>query len=349
MLGAYKSAEPPMEAAVIMAAKRPEDLFRPTKAEIEATYRELVRRWHPDAKGGDADVFRHIGELRAAAHKKLDDGLWGSLDRHVFECMLKGRGQSRLHYSFSRAFELGTAYIADARVVFIVDGRHRAFVDNAVAMTRAWRFASDGMRENSSRYLPGPFSVSDTDDGRIVVSAEKGARFLPLREVLSHFGGQLGPRHVAWILSRVYDLVCYLSYARVVHHDIAMDNLFIDPEKHGVVLLGGWWHAKAEGAPLTTVPARTHKLLPWSVQKSKKASCRTDLELVRAVGRELLGVGPALAFPSSVPPAMAAWLKGTSGGKAVDDYRGWTKALETSFGPKRFVVMELTAETLKRD
>lgn len=348
MSDAYKSAEPLLEAGVIMAAKRPEDLFRPTKVEIEATYRELVRRWHPDRKDGDADVFRRVGELRAAAHKKLDDGLWGSLDRFVHEYTIKGRGPCRLHYSFSRSFELGTAYISDTQVTFVVDGRHRALVDTAVATTRGWRFASDRMKENSSRYLPGPFTVNETDDGRVVVSVEKGMGLLPLREVLLHFGGQLDARHVAWILSRLYDLVCYLSYSRVVHHDIAMDNLFIDPERHGVALLGGWWHAKVEGASLTTVPARTHKLLPWSVQKSKKASSRTDLELVRALGRELLGVGPTLSFPSYVPAAMAAWLKAPSGGKSVDDYRGWTKTLEASFGPRRFVAMDLTAETLTR-
>jgi hypothetical protein len=44
---------------------------RPKPAEVEARYRELAKRWHPDAAGGNAEKFKAITAARDAARKEL--------------------------------------------------------------------------------------------------------------------------------------------------------------------------------------------------------------------------------------------------------------------------------------
>jgi hypothetical protein len=44
---------------------------RPSAAEIEARYRELAKRWHPDTPGGNAEKFKAITAARDVARKEV--------------------------------------------------------------------------------------------------------------------------------------------------------------------------------------------------------------------------------------------------------------------------------------
>ena len=74
---------------------------------------------------------------------------------------------------------------------------------------------------------------------------------------------------------------------------------------------------------------------------------RSDLELIRATGRELLGdiSGIRLRDPS-IPRPMAEWLRYPSAGSALADYRFWREVLIASFGGRRFVRLDVTPEKM---
>jgi hypothetical protein len=93
------------------------------------------------------------------------------------------------------------------------------------------------------------------------------------------------------------------------------------------------------GEEIKYLPKRTHNFLPWKVRSTKKASRLTDQELIRLVGRELLvGAKP--------PEVLEEWLKAVATEDAITAYRTWTKKiLPEAFGARRFVKMDLNAET----
>jgi hypothetical protein len=113
--------------------------------------------------------------------------------------------------------------------------------------------------------------------------------------------------------------------------------------------LGGWWYASVIGEKMKAVPNRTYQYMPIDVKKSKIASSKTDLELIRSVGRELLGdiSGIRLNQIEGIPKPLINWLQLPSPtNSAIKDYGLWDKVLTESFGPKKFVKTELTSEEL---
>lgn len=84
------------------------------------------------------------------------------------------------------------------------------------------------------------------------------------------------------------------------------------------------------------------RLIRADVLSKRIAAFRTDGDLIRAVGREILGdpVGSRLPSMTDVPPPMADWLRSPSSGDAYKDFERWDNVLTKAFGPRRFVRME---------
>ena len=81
----------------------------------------------------------------------------------------------------------------------------------------------------------------------------------------------------------------------------------------------------------------------------KRGDRRTDRELIRALGRELLGdvTGVRLARAKAAPAPMLDWLRLPAGDSAIYDYQTWmNQVLKASFGERRFVTLEITTDDL---
>jgi hypothetical protein len=178
----------------------------------------------------------------------------------------------------------------------------------------------------------------ELSDGRLGMRVTKSPDLLLLRDVARHLD-PIPPRHVAWIGSSLHNLACYLRHADLAHQNIGPDTFFVSPEHHGGALLGGWWYATKRGRPITRIPSRTFQWLPWEARMRKWASSLTDQELIRATLRELLG-NSRRAVP------LGLWLKMPATGTAVEMYEGWMAVLQKTFGPRKFVKLELDSKAL---
>jgi len=331
----------------LLAVRRPEDLFAGDLTKAKQQFRELSKRWHPDRNPGPLAlaVFQHINALHDLTEQRVQQGLWEGAGELVL--WDKHGGQSTIGYLRALPTEVGRLYIGDDHLTYVVEAHHRSLWQNADRMTRTFPYADDPMRSDLSRYMPTPARTWEAQDGRLVYAVPKARDLLLLRDVLGHFGGVMPPRHAAWIISRLCNLVCYLSYAQRVHHNLSLDTIYISPAKHSAALLGGWWYAATTGSPITQVPERTHTYLPWVVRTKKQALVLTDLELVRVVGRELLGDASGKGLTDQQAPGpVLAWLKGVAFGTPIEQYRTWDTVLTQAFGPRRFVKMDLTADML---
>jgi len=97
---------------------------------------------------------------------------------------------------------------------------------------------------------------------------------------------------------------------------------------------------------MISAPSEVFSIMPPDVRTSKLGSIHTDLESIRAIGRELLGDrhGSKLTSVSGAPGPITEWMLGATSGKAVTDYTGWGEALTAGWGERKFIEMKLTAD-----
>lgn len=332
-----------MQATELLKIQLPEALFsQPDEDTITAEYRDLAKKWHPDHNTSPqaSDVFDHLTKLRAAAFARLETGSWWH--DGLLHLTKKNGTHAKLHYLQHAKMDIGDAFIGEHTVLYIINKSYLYFKQNLT-----FNYVNSRMETEFKKYLPDfktEFSLKG-DDLVLVSPMESG--FLSLRHILNK-QGNLDARQAMWILSTLYNLACYLEYVRLVHHDISADNYFVEPAKHFGALIGGWWYAAKAGEKLSRVPKRTFAIMPPDVLSKKQADFRTDLESIKALGREMLGdrMGSLLPYRKDVPTALSNWLRVASTGSAQKDYTIWQKVIKDSFGERKYVVLEESVKTI---
>lgn len=339
-----------LTASQILSFKKPENLFPGNPAEARKHFHELSRQWHPDVSEHDdcSTVYPHILKLYKEAVAKLDKGHWEHDHKYTFRDIYGKSYTISFHKKVE--FELGHLYIGSNHITYLIDPVHKDLFNNAVRMTKEFKYASKNMEESIGHSFPKSGSTFKTNDDVLGMQIPKTRDVLSLRDVVEYYKGNIDPRHVAWIMNRLYNLCCYFTYSKFTHNDISLDTVFISPEYHTALLLGGWWYSKEVGTRLRQLPVRTFKLLPWEVQNNKQALPITDLEVVRAIGREMFGDPSGKNLdPKRVPQAMIDWLYSPAAEEARIEYKNWKEVLVECFGPRKFVVMDLDEQKLYLD
>jgi len=298
-----------LTAAALLAipADQPERLFRGSMEDIRKTYRLLAMRWHPDRSEdrSASQVFQHIARLLALAEERIRLGD-GQAHGQLRLAALDGKTYE-INYLRRHPFELGSLYVAGSVAAFVVDRDHADLVQNAERAIAGLDYASEKMRQQIAPHLPAhPFAGAFQTADAYVIVMRKSPGLLLLRDVLDHFGGRLDPRHVAWVVSALLNLCCYFQHAGFTHNALSLDTCFMSPAQHSVAVLGGWWYAARAGERMIAAPASTLDWAPHELMATGRADIRTDLEGVRAIGRELLGDigGSRLAREGGAPQAM---------------------------------------------
>ena len=334
------------DALLAIPEDRPERLFRGSFDDVKKAYRLLAMKWHPDRNRdpGARAVFQHIARMVEQAEKKIALGDWPC--RGSVQLASSDDKAYEINYLRRHRFELGTMYVANSVVAFEVDRAHADLVQHAERAIQAFHYADDRMREQIARHLPAfPFTKAFQTATAYVIVMRKTPDLLLLRDVLEHFGGRLDPRHVAWVVSSLLNMCCYFQYAGITHNALSPDTCFMSPTGHSVTILGGWWYAARSDERLVAAPARTLEWAPHELQITGQADIRTDLELVRALGRELLGdiSGTRLGRESAAKQAMINWLRLPASDNPIEEYRTWRdQVLHDSFGARRFAELPLT-------
>ena len=333
---------PASSAKALLALREPEQLFSSPDA-IAGEFRALAHRWHPDgnslAQAGE--VFAHLASLRDEALRKQRLGLWESRE----ELRLRSiSGSSRVFKGIARwSCELGQYHLGPDTLVAILDTEWEDFHRNARLLARACVFSDPRMRAAFEESLPRIRETFPLGDGRPVLVLDLAPDLIRLRDLFRYLGHRLDPRHVAWIVSGLLNLACYLQHAGLTHNDLSLDTCFISPQRHSVALPGGWWYGALEGLPLLGLPRRSLALWPWA----RVGEPGLDLELIRALTRELLGDASGQLLPDlgTAPAALWTWARRASSGSARKDYRHWLQdILPASFGSRRFVALEITPD-----
>ena len=338
----------PAETLLAIPLSVPEHLFTGDPDQARREFRTLVAIWHPDrcSRPEATAVFQHLSRLYATAERKLRNGAWQTPGLLT----LRGSDGTRyqIRYLCEREFELGQLFIGPETATWLVEKQHADLFQNGLDAISGLRFADGRMAAQLQPGLPEIAARFETADCLALV-LRKAPDLLLLSDVLEHFDGRMDARHVAWIVSSLLNLACYLDYAKLAHNAILTDAVFISPPRHSSALLGGWWYAVRQGQAMRAAPALTVQYAPFDVINHQRGDIRTDLELVRAVGRALLGdiSGARLARDKAAPPAMLDWLRLPASGSPVQEYQTWQgRVLKASFGERRFVKLDLAVNDL---
>lgn len=330
----------------LLAAKRPQDIFSNDDAAIRQLYRELATRYHPDntASTMDAQVMQHINMLYDQAKRKRRLGIWEEQD--VLRLDTASGACICFPYFTARPFELGTYYVGKEQVLYVVDYDHASYGKRMQAALGALHYANPAMEREFCRAVPLAVAQGSLCDGRFYCTLAKGRTYYPLAALLDQQKGYLPPVHIAWIVSRLLNLACFLQFNGMTHNGIVLDACFVSPEEHGLALLGGWWYSVPVCAPMHGVCGAVYDAMTPGNRLRRVGSYTTDLECIHRLAQTLLG-NPANAADRP-PPAFSGWLMQSPSGDPLREFQLWNQVLHRAWGPRKFIKLDISEEAVYR-
>lgn len=327
-----------LTAEQILALTEPERLYPNDAVAAKDRFKALAMDWHPDRNKHTlaSKVMSHIGELYQKALERIEAGTWS--EPGVFSFVGDGKVR-RIRYSAQHDFELGRMFIGNKLATFLVGNKHEDLVLRGLRAVGSIRYPDKKWKTDMEPFFPKVEKICAApahNAQAIIVKKDEDA--ILLKDLIKHLGGEIDPKHVAWIISSLLNLCAFLSVTGVSHNGLSPDTVFVSPKNHSGFLLGGWWYSAEFGKPLRTVPRYTFDLMTSVERSLKVAGPRLDLECVKAIGRDCIG----LKALNSLPKPYIEFLKLPASSKPIDEYEQWVKVLKDSYGARRFIKLDVT-------
>ncbi len=322
---------------------RPERLFS-SAANARMEYRALAMLWHPDrnADSRARDVIARLNVLHEAAQKMIEAGLWRGPGEQAFKGA-DGRTFVMRHLK-AEDWDAGQCWLGRGTVAWATREEDAVLHEAALSAIRGFRFADARMEAEMRRQLPAsPRGVTLEDGRRLLVVDKPSQGLVPLHLLAARMGGRMPARHVAWSVSRMLNVACWLEWTQVAHNAIGPSTFFVDPETHAGALVGGWHFAVPYGSPMKALPGFAVSRVPPDVIMKKVGHRRSDAWLIRSAALALLGdeTGTTLRSAPDIPAPVLDWLTHPPATSAVEDYRSWIEAAEKAWGPRKFVRLDV--------
>ncbi len=281
----------------------------------------------------DTDYYRNFFQQMSAflalpkdeqIRRKKADELWENAYEKEF--VTQEETEITVKYMHKYSCKKAEVYVARRNIIFHFKKENLALTD-AFRKNLALIDYPTADTRNLSEHFPkivGGYVLLD-GSGLLVISKDDDE--YPLR-----LFGMLNGRHVAWILSRMENICCVLEYNGLVHPEISLDTLFINPFTHQLSLYGNWWSAVKNNS------------LSW--EENRLLTTRDNLFSIRDVAANLLGAASAkaLKYGGNIPDALVEFIKDPPCSDAYSDFGKWDEYLIKSYGERKFVNFETDDE-----
>lgn len=321
----------------IRAAKFYSDIFSDDEKKAKQEYRAYAKKYHPDFNPpeDELDIFDIINTLYNKKHingtgKGVTDNTINFIDKET------GKGFEMSNPVVIKT-SIGNVYHTSTKIVFEYDKTYEKFYENFINQVRKLKYKDDEMDKQFRRMFPKIIRYFETEDNKLCILQNKTKDVLNLDRILQAYkikGEPFPERQAAWILNRLYNLECYLKYYNKASNGISMENIWVSPEYHTVLLLGGWEYTLPKHEKMLGCPKDVYKTLPIKVRDSKESSTLTDLESIKAIGRRLF------ADHKDLDNIWNFLNTGTEDDNVLDVWGEYKEALEKHFGKRKFVVWE---------
>lgn len=295
----------------------------PNASTFKDDARKLRSTWQPDRNKDPkaVSVMAHIN-VTADNLERQALGVFGAtyLSKHVVS-------------------GLGECVVLPNSVGWKIDAGSEKFRKNGLEVAGRFRFPTIKL-ESLKAHLP---VFHETSEGVIfVIKSPHQFNLADIRKL-----GPIPRPHVCWIMTRLYDLACYLGMQNIAHVALTPENLYINAARHTVHLYGGWWYASRYGEKALGAPASTAKL---SMEFAKTGIPNRTLtsEQIKATAIHLLGCSSAgeLNMRKDLPASFIKWLQQPGKSDPVNEFALWEECLVTSFGRRTFVEWDIKQEDI---
>ena len=243
------------------------------------------------------------------AKKKRDESLWDNADSITFTT---NEGQCiELKYLHSYSDKCADVYVTRRNIAFHFREGMNGKAEQLRRMVSSLDYPSADTRTLSD-FFPRVTGAFMLDDGTSLVVINKREEEYPLR-----LFGKLGGRHIAWIISRLENLCCVLEYNSLVHPEIDVDTVYINPNNHTACLYCNWWNVEKKN-----MNGMSSSVNLTGLRKTAKALLETE------------------DITPDTPAALLEFINSSPKIDAYEDFAYWDDMLIKAFGERKFIKMD---------
>lgn len=313
----------------ILSAEYVSDIFSKSK-DLKLQYKEYVKTFHPDLHNNKEKynfAMQKINEFYDRATKLLANGEWE--ERNILRIKIPNSKTIVAKYSYKKEFELGEMYVCKTKVIYLLKKEFKKFYDN-FNVENIFRNLNPELKKNFDIFIP-KVKYKFESEKYFVIIFEKDIEYIPLSCLMESYSNNIPHFHVAWIMSRLSNLCCLFKMANVVHCGIDIENIFVSPKSHSIVIFGGWWYTVNQNQKMIGTTQNIFNCMPIYSKSNKIAMEDIDLQSVKMVGRILT------KNSNDIPTPFKKWLNGGSCKNSVIEFGKWDKTLEESYGKRKFI------------
>lgn len=272
-------------------------------------------------------MFRFLeGGHDERTRRKNAEALWKNADAKQFQCS-DGR-MIEVRYLHTVSGKAADVYVSRSNIIFHMHGDSTHTAESYRRMVSLLDYPSADVRSLSDFFprVTGGFQLSDGTQLLVIAKDED--------EYPLCLFGELSPRHTAWIISRLENICCVLEYSGLVHPNISLDTVFINPYTHQACLYGDWWDVVKKNT--------------YSADGTHIARTSENLVGLRRTAAQLLDFPTlsAVRHTDSVPKALIDFLTGIPADTAYEDFAVWDATIEKAFGGRKFIRMDTDDEQI---
>lgn len=269
-------------AALLRAARTPKEVFGADPRGAAAVYRALAKLVHPDRVRPDQAAAANAAFAALSALWSARSGVTIATARATYRVGARvGRDELADYLDAD----------ADRTKVLLKVARRPSDNDLLAREVEALRRAAAAAGPGHRAYLPrvrDAFTHRDRDTGadRAVTVFDRLDGFVTLAAVRDAFPGGLDGRDAAWMWRRLLVAIGVAHRAGVVHGAVLPAHVLIEPDQHGLVLVG--WAYAAVG-PDDRIPALVARYRDWYPPEVPRATPATDIYLATRCVVDLMG------------------------------------------------------------
>lgn len=320
----------------ILKATKYSDLFSSDEHEAKKQFREYCKIYHPDVDNSveASKAFAIISELYSGTSKTTTHG--AVQETFIFKDKKSGKG---FEINNPVMFNNGIAmvYHTATKIVMEFDKTYKKFYDNFLRQVKNLKYEDKNMENEFSRYFPKVVNSFESENGNFVILMNKTSEVLNLGLIVKSYEkkGILFPeRQAAWIMNRLYNLICYIDFYKKAFNGISLENIWVSPEMHTVLFLDGFEYTTKAGEDMLGCPKDVYKVLPIKVKDTKQSDILTDLESIKQIGTILFKGHKDLEHINKFLSS------GVKSSNPLDEWRDYGDAIKKQFGKRTFVVWE---------
>lgn len=343
----------------IMSAVKPNQIFSMNPDTIEQEKDEYLEQFKPQEYNTIKNfmVTQKVIQLYRQALSELGDRRTSTDADSYGHLELTGMNGEAFSADYQYQYNEGPSktYVTEGNIVLVFEQKYKKYYQNYIDKAQSFPHMNEHVWETIKYSLPKVSKhFQDTSGKWIIILDKPTCKIYPLREILNYFDEKMQPEHVASILTRLYNFVCYMELVGLNHNGITVDNLFFAPgrtvaegdsysveDMRIVGVYGGWCFTTRQSEKIQGMPRKIHDILAPDTIKNGYSSFEVDELAIKQVARELLGdiTGENL---EDVPLAFVHWVNDSCIRKnAYEEFTSWEKARTHSFGQHRFVEMDV--------